>query len=307
MKDKMNIPGTVFPTLNYGDVEILQYFNSSKVKIKFLNTGFITTALASNIRRGKVRDASTNIGVKIGTLYDIPKYGKAEVIEYNGPRNIKIKFINTGYETITTSAHISTGRIKDRLAPTVHGVGVIGSKYPSKVNGIPVKEYSLWATMLQRCYDSKEHNRHPTYKDCTVSENFKSYEYFYEWCQEQVGFGNDGWQLDKDLLVKGNKVYSEDTCVFLPNEINSAILNCKGSRGELPIGVSLYKQDRYKAMGHLNGKNVFLGIYSTPELAFKAYKEKKELSLVKLGMKWSQKIDPRAELALYNYKVEPDD
>lgn len=74
--------------------------------------------------------------------------------------------------------------------------------------------------------------KYPTYKDCEVSENFKSYEYFYEWCNKQIGFGNEYWQLDKDLLIKGNKVYSENTCHFIPKEINLVLTKSDKKRGE---------------------------------------------------------------------------
>ena len=125
--------------------------------------------------------------------------------------------------------------------PSVCGVGILGAKYPSRVNGVLTKEYDLWYSMLRRCYSDNSKKKRPTYERCEVSDKFKSYEYFYEWCQNQIGFDNDGngfpFHLDKDLLVKGNKVYSEDTCVFIPQEINKVLIKCVASRGEHLIGV----------------------------------------------------------------------
>ena len=91
--------------------------------------------------------------------------------------------------------------------------------------------------MLCRCYSDAIKKRCPTYIDCEVSDNFKRYEYFYEWCHKQIGFSNKDWHLDKDLLTKGNKVYSEEYCVFLPKEINLMLIKSTASRGEYLIGV----------------------------------------------------------------------
>ena len=91
--------------------------------------------------------------------------------------------------------------------------------------------------MLVRCYSDTSKKKNPTYEGCEVSENFKSYEYFYDWCQKQIGFANKDWHLDKDLLVKGNKIYSESTCIFIPSEINLLLTKCTASRGEHLIGV----------------------------------------------------------------------
>ena len=196
----------------------------------------------------------------------------------------------------------------------VYGVGLNDRKYSSRVNKLNTKEYSLWLTMLQRCYDEKVWARHQTYKDCAVSENFKNYSFFYEWCQGQVGFGDvdDGchqFQLDKDLLIKGNKVYSEDTCVFLPQEINKMLLKNERKRGDYIIGVC-YDSVRNKFRAKLtkvNKKYNYLGRFNTEIEAFNAYKVAKELYIKELAEKWKDKIDTRAYNALMNYQVEITD
>lgn len=243
----------------------------------------------------------------IGSVYNSKRFGNYEVIEYKNWSCVKIRFKNTGYEYYTTLQNIKNSEVKDKSVPTVYGVGILGDKYPTRHNGKSLSEYQLWNGMLERCYSSKWHNKKPTYKDCTVSENFTRYEYFYEWCQKQKGFRNEKWHLDKDLLIKGNKVYSEDICVFLPPEINTALLNCKSNRSELPIGVFLLPSGRYQVQCSINGKHIYLGSFDTVEEAFYKYKVEKELYLKRLAFKWGEKLDPRAERALYTYKIEIDD
>ena len=167
--------------------------------------------------------------------------------------------------------------------------------------------------MLRRCYSTTLKKKCPTYEGCEVSENFKYYEYFYEWCHKQIGFGVDGngnpFQLDKDLLVKGNKVYSETICVFLPNEINSLLTKRTASRGEYLIGVSWSKTNKaFKAQVSKNkGKSGHLGYFKTEIEAFNAYKTAKESFVKELANKWKSQIDIRAYEALMNYEVNITD
>ena len=112
------------------------------------------------------------------------------------------------------------------MSKLVYGKGFNDKTRPVFVDGKKVKEYSLWQDMLKRCFSEKAQTHRPTYKGCNVSDNFLHYSFFYDWCQEQIGFGKvdeNGryWQLDKDLLFVGNKTYSETACVFVPQEINS--------------------------------------------------------------------------------------
>lgn len=185
----------------------------------------------------------------------------------------------------------------------VQGVGV---------NDLPglaeTKEYRLWRSMLNRSYDKKLHQRQPTYLNCEASSDFLVFSKFRDWCQNQIGFNQPNFELDKDLLEKGNKEYHPDKCVFIPKEINSSMRTKKKSRGDLPIGVTLFKDGRYIAAHKaFNGKRVHLGLYKTPQEAFQAYKQAKENHIKLLAEKYRDQIDPRAYEALLNYKVEITD
>ena len=235
--------------------------------------------------------------------------GDFKILKYNDNKNVEIQFTNTGFETTVQLGDIKSGSIKDPCLPSVYGVGMLGTKYPPSVNGRTTKEYDLWCSMLKRCYSDAYKKKYPTYEVCKVSDNFKSYEYFYEWCHKQVGFGNDGWHLDKDLLVKGNKVYSESTCVFIPQEINLMLVKSDKRRGEHLIGVSWCKKaNAFKASVNKNkGKQEYLGCFKTELEAFNAYKTAKESFVKEQAEKWKDKIDERAYKALMDYEVSIDD
>ena len=245
----------------------------------------------------------------VGKVCKSKSSGDFEIVKYNNVRNVEIQFINTGYRKVAEMKEVRNGGIKDPYAPSVYGFGVLGTKYLASINGVQTKEYKLWCCMLVRCYSDSFKKKQPTYEGCEVSENFKSYEYFYEWCNKQVGFGNKDWHLDKDLLIKGNKVYSENTCVFLPKEINSLLTKREALRGENLIGVSWSKTNKaFVAMVNKNkGKSEHLGYFKTEIEAFKAYKEAKEAFIKEQANKWKSQIDPRAYNALMNYQVEITD
>ena len=163
--------------------------------------------------------------------------------------------------------------------------------------------------MLRRCSSDGFKKKQPTYEGCEVSDKFKSYEYFYEWCHKQIRFNNEGWHLDKDLLVKGNKVYSEYTCVFIPREMNQILTKRTASRGEYLIGVSWHKTRKaFMAKVSKNkGNQEHLGYFKTEIEAYNTYKQAKESFIKEQANKWKGKIDDRAYEALMNYAVEITD
>ena len=245
----------------------------------------------------------------VGRVFKSKSSGDFKIVKYNDSKNVEIRFVTTGYEMFAQLGHIKNGNVKDPYSPSVFGVGMLGTKYPPTINGVLTKEYMLWTDMLRRCYSDTYKKKQPTYEDCEVSNNFKSYEYFYEWCQNQIGFDVKGWQLDKDLLVKGNKVYNEDSCFFLPQEINKVLTKSTASRGECLIGVSWHKKDKaFVAQVSKNKwKSEYLGSFNTELEAFNAYKIAKESFIKEQAEKWRDKIDIRAYNALMNYEVNIDD
>ena len=245
----------------------------------------------------------------IGKVCKSTSSGDFKIVKYNDSKDVVIQFLNTGYQTSVHLGSVKSGNVKDPYSPSVFGVGITGTKYPPSVNGVLTKEYELWKNMLQRCYSDTYKKKKPTYEGCEVSENFKSYEYFYEWCHKQVGFDNQGWHLDKDSLVKGNKVYSESTCVFLPVEINSLLTKSTASRGKHLIGVYWCNTNKafVATVSKGKGKREHLGCFKTEIEAFKAYKTAKESFVKEQANEWKGKIDERAYEALMNYTVEIDD
>ena len=245
----------------------------------------------------------------VGKVFKSKLSGDFKILKYSDSGNVEIKFLKTGYETTVRLTAIRSGNVKDRYLPSVCGVGMLGAKYPSKINGVRTKEYGLWKRMLERCYSDAFKNKCPTYTDCEVSENFLHYEYFYEWCHKQIGFSNEGCHLDKDLLVKGNKVYSESTCVFLPQEINKVLIKSEKMRGKHLIGVCWHNTNKtFMAQVRKNkGKQEYLGYFKTELEAFNAYKTAKESFIKEQAEEWKDKIDVRAYEALMNYTVEISD
>ena len=249
----------------------------------------------------------------VGKVCKSKSSGDFKILKYNNKTNVEILFLKTGYETVVRLGNIKSCNVKDPYVPSVHGVGIIGAKYPATVNGVLTKEYILWHSMLVRCYSDTSKKKNPTYEGCKCSENFKSYEYFYDWCHKQIGFDNDGdgnpFQLDKDLLVKGNKVYNESTCVFLPKEINLLLIKRESLRGEYLIGVYWHKTNKafVARVAKNKGKQEYLGSFKTGLEAFNAYKEAKEAFVKEQANKWKDKIDPRAYNALMSYEVSIDD
>lgn len=232
------------------------------------------------------------------TIFKTNMCGDCIVVEYRGAKDVTVRFEDTGFETTVAMYSLRNGEVKDRLKPSFYGVGVVGEAF---VKNDPM--YNTWKCMLSRCYGTIQTKENNPYKGCKVSENFRYYPYFKEWCNKQIGFGNKRWALDKDILVKGNRVYSEDTCCLVPAEINN-LLTRYTKESDTCKGV-YYNKKRGKFSAHLLGK--YIGLFTTELEAFQVYKEAKENYIKELANKWKDQIDIRVYEALMAWAISIDD
>ena len=209
-------------------------------------------------------------------------------VKYNDTRDVIAEFQDEHkYRVHTNYQAFKKGKCKNPYFASVFGHGYLGTdkegntpnvnelKDGKKINAW---EYLKWQSMLQRCFDNKLKEKEPTYKDVTCCKRWLCFSYFLEDLEilkQEYNWSEDiKLNLDKDILHKGNKIYSLENCVLVPQWINSLFTKRDASRGDCPIGVCYHKRaKKYQALCRINGKQISLGYYSTPEEAFNAYKQ----------------------------------
>lgn len=191
---------------------------------------------------------------------------------------------------------------------STYGVGYNSRrKHKTGVDGKTTSTYRAWHNMLRRCYDQDYQEKSPTYIGCTVSEQWHDFQDFADWfhsyhCRET------NYQLDKDLLIPNNKIYSPSTCCFVPRELNSILTDGAAVRGVYPQGVCFDRSaGGYSARLRINGKSKYLGNFECPDEAYQAYKLAKEVYVKEKAIEWRDRIDERVFNALMNWSLAPCD
>jgi hypothetical protein len=226
------------------------------------------------------------------------------IFQYRGARDISVQFEDGTVIEKTAYKEFESGSIKNPNHPTVWGVGYIGQgKYTARIDTKMSKPYRTWCGMLQRCYSEKDRQRNPTYKDIAVCEEWHNFQNFAAWFDNNYV---EGFYLDKDIICPDCKIYSPETCIFVPNEINVLFSANNISKKGLPIGVS-HKDNKYQTSVSMFNKQVYLGFFDTVEEAFEVFKSSKEKHMKELAKIWKDKIDPRVYDALMNYEVKITD
>lgn len=185
--------------------------------------------------------------------------------------------------------------------------GMYSRKYfcTLKQKTIFTEEYRYYHNMFTRANNPKYGEVFKSYDGVYLTDEWRDFQEFANWCQTQVGFGNQGWVLDKDILNTLNKEYGPTKCVFIPPIINSFIA-IKNTNRELPLGVSWCESEgKYKAYcAMINGKNKTLGRFNNPEEAFSSYKEAKEQLAIVLSNTYKGKVDSRVIDKLNSFSVD---
>lgn len=218
--------------------------------------------------------------------------GEIEVINIDR-QNITVRY-DDGYEVVALKGNVIKGSVKNPFAKTVYGVGYCGiGKY--KMHG--QLAYSKWRGILHRCYDEQYAIDHPTYTDVYCCDEWHNYQNFAEWAHRQIGFAVRGFDLDKDVLVRGNKVYSPETCVFVPQELNKILGNTGREKG---ISTRPDLNGKWIARHSTVDGEVYLGCYER-EVALQVYREYKLKYLKERAVFWKDRIDERAFEALMEF------
>lgn len=170
--------------------------------------------------------------------------------------------------------------------------------------------WSRWYKMHERCYSAKDKHK-VNYGDSAVSEDWWCFQNYAGWYYSNNRCGDIEHHVDKDILIKGNKFYSENTCTIVPLEINLLLTSRKNCRGKYPIGV-YYKRQNNKfcvqcSDGSKSGKQTYLGLYSSIEEAFLVYKEFKEGVIKRLSDEYKYYLDPLTYIKLQNYEITMED
>lgn len=244
--------------------------------------------------------------ILVGQVRNTNEGGNFTILRVNSAKDITIKHNDEfGHVAKVRADQVRNGVIRNPYYPTLYGVAYMGvGKHKSKIKGKNVPQYGTWTKAIFRCYSEKCLVKYPTYKGCSVSKDWLCFQNFAEWITNHESFGL-GYDLDKDLLIKGNKIYSPETCCLIPRELNCFLTSNKAKRGYFPVGVT---RKNKKFVAQLSGADKkLLGVFSCPEQAFQAYKIAKEDKAKQLAKKYKDQIEPRAYEALMRYEVNIDD
>lgn len=249
---------------------------------------------------------------RIGTIGKNKYESLMKIIEYKGTDNVWVKFENDKVVHTTWQAFLK-GNVRNPFDRTVYGVGFIGEgEYKPSNNRKDTRQYKTWSSMIKRCYNERYIEKNHTYKGCSVAEEWHNFQNFAKWYDENYyEIEGEVMCLDKDILVKGNKIYSPETCVFVPHSINTLFIKNEAKRNDMPIGGYLRKNKKehtyISKCGDGKGSEVHLGQYSTIEKAFEEYKKYKENLIKELAVNNKDKIQGKLYNAMMNYVVDIND
>ena len=225
-----------------------------------------------------------------------------KIVEYFNCNKIVIEFQDEyKFRKYCAYRDFQNGEVKNNFYPSVCGIGYIGNTEVS-INRKVKTSYAHWRNMLTRCYDEKYKKKKQCYNGCIVCDEWLCYANFEKWFDKNYYIvNNEIMNLDKDILIKNNKTYSPETCVFVPVSINDLFV--KGSRGKKNehlglIGVTCKNSKYFCTVGNNYSS------FDNKEDAFLEYKKYKENRIKDVANEYKNKIPSNIYNILINYKVE---
>lgn len=238
-------------------------------------------------------------------------YGtKLRIVEYRGNTDVDVLCVGYDYIMNVTYQNLTKMNVRTPFDKGVFGVGYLGvDNIPTRDNEFNTKAYQTWHGMLKRCYSKKTQEKQKNYVGCTVAEEWHDFSVFYKWfCDNYYEVDGERMELDKDILKKGNTIYSKENCIFVPKRINTLMIKSKSKKGKYPMGVTFDKRSRKYCSQCSNGdKRVHLGTYNNEVDAFNAYKEYKEELIKNFANKYKDDIPYKLYTVMMNYNIEITD
>lgn len=236
------------------------------------------------------------------------KYDYSNVEYVNSNTKVRIICTQHGEFLQKPNDHLSGKGCKwcgyDSIKKEYFGFGIYDT-HDAFSDDINKKCFITWRGMIERCYNEEQRYKWKTYQGCYVCDEWKFYSAFKEWFLDNY---KKGFDLDKDILVRGNKEYSPNKCCFVPQEINKFFTKRQNCRGSYLIGTSKRKnRNIFQSSISIDSKQLYLGDFKSEYDAFIAYKKAKELRIKELANEYKDQLEPRVYEALCNYKVEITD
>jgi len=193
-------------------------------------------------------------------IYSSNNCGDFKVINYRNHKNVEVQFLDTGYRCTVQAVHVVSGKIKDKLFPSVYGAGFVGEGvHILNEAGRGTKAYDSWRGMLGRCYCLKIQKRQPSYVGVTVCKEWHNFQTFAKWFYDNY---IEGFHVDKDMRQRGvkSKIYSPETCTFISQRDNSIEANAKSYRVRDPEGLihEVYNMKEFCRKNELINANMSL-------------------------------------------------
>lgn len=282
-------------------MKIILYNNSNDIIVEFQDT--YKTKVKSTYNQficGQINNPNHYLGE-----ININKQGcKMKIISFVNHKNITVEFQDE-YKAIVRSQynHFKEGSIRNPYHKSLCGVACIGETKTTYKNGSVKLSYKFWSDMINRCYSKKELDKRPTYKNVFVCKDWLCYKNFEEWFNENY-YEIDGetMNLDKDILIKGNKEYSPQYSIFTPQKINNLFIKPSKTRKGL-IGVEKINNKYRTIKVNSNHSTCF----NTELKAFNEYKKLKENYIKQVAEEYKDKIPQKLYEAMYRYEVEITD